>query len=256
MRVVSASTELKVFSTLRGLMLSMLGAHETSVVQDEAVLQWLTALRLRNRHGADAVTEASEQDDTAGHIGNSDGADDVRSAAEWAGKRGSTDSIPTVEQCTLKLQEVLSASEAERIAGIPLDSDAYWKLVSAVTHRLTRKRILVAIIRRTDQLIAYFENAVRITKGIESVDPVEKASADAPVIPSEDTVQEQVHQQEESCSMLWHSLVGDGDCLYETMAQAQAQQVVDGHRKPSWDYLKRYKRYVWDATNPLQWPEL
>lgn len=240
--MISASTELKVYTTLRGLLLSMLGTHETSVVQDEALLQWLTALRMRNRNTTAASTEpsiTSEQDDAH------------RADEELGG-------VPSAEACLAKLREVLSAAEAVRISLIPLDSEAYWKLVSAVTYRLTRKRILVAIIRRLDQLITYFECMVRMTEGTASLDgqPAEGPAERTAEGTAEGTaaVPEATY---ESCSMLWQSLIDEGD-LYNAnnyLATAAGNE-EDGHRRLSWDYLKRFKNYVWDATNPLQWPEL
>lgn len=229
MRVLSASTELKMYTTLRGLMLTMLGSHETSVAQDEAILQWLTSLRMRDHHHCHRGAPVSNSDLHSELDDSLKGA----SAASCASRHTELGGVPSVEDCINMLNEVFTVAEAERIASIPLDSDAYWKHVSAVTYRLTRKRILVGIIRRLDQLIAYFESMVRIT---------------------ETSTPDTAH---ESCTMLWQSLI-DEEGLYNSnnyLSTAAAHQ-EDGHRRPSWDYVKRFKTYVWDATNPLQWPEL
>ena len=53
--------------------------------------------------------------------------------------------------------ETLPNELAARLESIKLDSEAYWKLLSALHYRLTRKTILARCIGRLDSLGAYFE---------------------------------------------------------------------------------------------------
>jgi len=122
----------------------------------------------------------------------------------------------------------LEPSEVARLQAMSPESDLYWKHVTAINYRLTRKLIMARGAQLMDQLIAYFEECV--VEGSE---------------------------REESYRQLWQKLVTVPiDIKTEeedkTEVDDDAKEIDDGGRPPSRGYAVRLKAYVRDATVPTQ----
>jgi hypothetical protein len=189
-----------VLTTLRGLLLSLLGNHETSVSQDQTLLARLEQMR--------------------------------RSKVTHHAKEGMQSELDDAEKTDGSPEDVLSAQPEDTLRGIVVDSDAYWRLLNSVTYRLTRKNILVASLRRLDQLIAYFQ-------ALHEQDHMLTARAGGPAA-------------EESCSQLWARHVQD---LQEEDSRGAGAVEDTARRTSGYEYKRRYRFYRLEATNPLQWPE-
>jgi hypothetical protein len=182
--VFSAEQELRVLETLRGLVLSVLAEHPTNCSHDQALHARLEALR---RHGQVKGDLSIEVDDTSDPDGDG-----------------------------------LTEQDQTYLQNLTPDSDAYWRLLNAVTYRLTRKNILIASLRQLDQLIAYFRAMTQLSE------------ADCG-----------------SYAELWSTIVQDPP----TISSAAREGHRGAGRTSGYEYTRMYRTYKWDATSPLQWPE-
>lgn len=200
-------------TTLRDMLLAMLGEHTTSAAQDMCILDWLNARRMVI---TPIETRAVETDSSADLTDSLDALTLGTSPAKGLSR--------ATERLKKSVPELFDG-----LTSLDVDSDAYWRTLSAVQYRLTRKRILIGSVRNLDDLIAYFERA-------QSSVSADDASGG------------------ESFSAIWSRSVSD-DHTYSSV-DGSSQSGVTARRAPTWDYLKRYRTYKWDATNPLQWPEI
>ena len=127
---------------LRGVTLAVLAQHPTHIRQDEA------ALRVLQRSRTGSSTQLQDQPPQP-----------PPSCA-----RESSLALALTEHIDLGVASTddpatarLAAVEEARLAEMAFDSEAYWKTLSALNYRLTRKRVLVRSLALMDQLIAYFE---------------------------------------------------------------------------------------------------
>lgn len=202
-RVFSAVQEVRVLETLRGLLLTLLGQHPTSYSQDRAILARLERMRRGEGEGTPTFSKATADLGTE--------TDDAPAAAEDGSEEG---------------EEQLSAADLARLEALTPDCDAYWRLLNAVTYRLTRKNILIASLRRLDQLLSYFR----------AIGDVSEADCGG------------------SYGDLWTALVTD-DGASISQAGAPRAGFRGAGRSSGYQYVRAYRTYKWDAANPLQWPE-
>jgi len=221
---------------MRGMLLNMLAEHATSAAQDMCILDWLNARRFASSETSvsDAAPDnaASEIDSSAPTTADLTDCLDALTLKSTAERE--------LHAATTRLHAAGSAELFDTITHLEVDSDAYWRTLSAVQYRLTRKRILIASVRNLDDLIIYFEQVERILIGGEDVDSVDKKDSEA--------------STGESCAALWRRCIGDNHAL--SSKDKSTQPASSARRVPLYDYLKRYRTYVRDATNPLHWPEL
>jgi hypothetical protein len=194
-----------VLDTLRSLLLSLLGEHATSVLQDRVILRRLDQIRR-------SVTTAMKKG------GCKEGEDSLATALD--GMR-----VAEATEEPVPMMEHLKEEDVALLSTITPDSDAYWRLLNAVNYRLTRKHILLMTLGRVDQLMTYFS----VVKEMR-IEDSENAEDD------DDTTH----------TDLWEKYVQD-DTL--------AVQRDSPRRAPGADYLRVYRRYKWEATNPLVWPD-
>ena len=229
-KIFSVELELKALGTLRALLLSILGEHSTSVAEDKAILAWLDALR-RQGQQSDA---ASTQHERANRI--------------------STTGIESLDTLNKELRDTLLA--------LSVETDKYWRLLSAVTYRLTRKHILVASLRRLDRIVSYFE---RMSENSPVVAPLTDDAL--PTTTNSTSSNATTISNASSLTSLWEELVEDPEreaasnisssCDVQThLLPEQYRATHPGARASGQDYYKRTVEYRWAATNPLQWPEL
>lgn len=241
-RVFSAQLELEVLTTMRGMLLNMLAEHATSAAQDMCILDWLN---MRRSVSVDAPADTESADPVPHDSAASEVDSSVPATADLTDSLDALTLHPTAARAlsaaTARLQEALSAELFERITALEVDSDAYWRMLSAVQYRLTRKRILIGSVRNLDDLISYFEQVERMLIGEEAGHST-SGNSDSPVSAGE------------SCASLWRRCIGDNNVLFGNYQTALSGS--SARRAPLYDYLKRYRMYVRDATNPLHWPEL
>ena len=220
---------------MRGMLLNMLAEHATSAAQDMCILDWLNARRFVS------------SDESAGDAPRDNSASEIDSSAPTTADL--TDSLDALTVSTTaerelaaaatRLQTAVSAELFDAITHLEVDSDAYWRTLSAVQYRLTRKRILIASVRNLDDLILYFEQVERVLIGEDGGNPDKKDGETS---------------AGESCAALWRRCIGDQHAL--SSKDKSTQPASSARRAPLYDYLKRHRTYVRDATNPLHWPEL
>lgn len=214
--MISAELEIKALSTLRDLLLAMLGEHSTSAAQDMSILDWLNARRIVSSPAASQVNATAVASDLSDSL-------DALTMGATAEKKLSS----AAERLQKSVPELY-----EGLAALSVDSEAYWRTLSAVQYRLTRKRIIIGSVRTLDDLVSYFERAQR-TLGAD------KSSEEG---------------GGESCTAMWDRAVTDDHTFSSVTGSSQSG--VTARRTPTWDYLKRYRTYKHDAINPLHWPEL
>ena len=232
-RVFSARLELKVLTVLRDLLLTMLGEHATSAAQDMCILDWLNAAR------SPSASIGTREDGSAENSLGSDVDEEGIAATAAATLTDSLDALSLsaganekIEQCTAALKKSISPELFDSITALEVESDAYWRLLSATQYRLTRKRIIIGSTRNLDDMIAYFEKVEAVLSGGD-----DGFAAD-----------------DQGCSAFWKRTVVDDH--FSAGVDGSHLSGITARRTPSWDYLKRFRSYKWDATNPLQWPEM
>lgn len=233
-------------ATMRNMLLNMLGEHPTSAAQDMCILDWLNARRSVLN---DETFRAPEVSDVISRNASSEIDSDAAATVAPTATANLADSLDaltlnstaqgTLGAATERLKMTVTAELFEALVQLEVHSDAYWRTLSAVQYRLTRKRILISSVRTFDDLISYFEQV----EGVLTKDG-EVASGDNR---SEGTAGE-------SCATLWRRCIGDNVAF--SGKDGFAHSGSSARRTPQYDYLKRYRTYVRDATNPLHWPEL
>lgn len=220
---------------MRGMLLNMLAEHPTSAAQDMCILDWLNTRRFVS---SDESSSDAPRDNAASEIDSS-----APATAELADSLEaltvSTAAERELTAAATRLQATVSAELFAAITHLEVDSDAYWRTLSAVQYRLTRKRILIASVRNLDDLIVYFEQVERVLTGEDGDNPDKKDGE---------------MSAGESCAALWRRCIGDHHAL--SSKDKSTQPASSARRAPLYDYLKRHRTYVRDATNPLHWPEL
>jgi hypothetical protein len=256
--------ELQALGTLRGLLLSVLARHATNIAQDKVILAQLNAMR-------GGPTAAAR---TGGLGGREVGKEEASGASQANAEANAETEAETAAEATRvppAVQEVLDA--------MTIDSEMHWKMTSAVHYRLTRKKILARMLSRIDQLIAYFECLAgpAAPQSREEEHPgagekgAEAESGDREDADVSKSMQDKYAQQDEvfgaeDYTELWCSHLvptaaeanayGSECSVRFDAAYATSDADNSPRREPSWNYIKRFKAYAWDATNPLLWPEI
>lgn len=200
---------MKVLQTFRGILLSMLNKYPTSAAEDEAIL------RMLRQH---LKYSAANQ-----------------SASNAMCSREKYDINDDAYDCS----QILSEDQMGQLSEMDPNSDIYWRTVSAVTYRLTRKRILITAVQQLDELIEYFDYILVKT-------PTLKAGDHADFTTDEDNT---------DYLQVWNSTVRPHQNITLGTDHIDAETADNGRRQPTFAYKRKFRQYIWDATNPFQWPE-